>query len=91
MSEIKKVSPLLDDVELGERFSERGQTECFYCERIETGEKLVLKHIAIPESDTKVQALILTGAAADEAAANEYFRGLAEDLRAELAFRGIRA
>ena len=86
MSEIKKVSPLLDDVELGERFSERGQTECFYCERIETGEKLVLKHIAIPESDTKVQALILTGAAADEAAANEYFRGLAEDLRAELAF-----
>ena len=55
MSEIKKVSPLLDDVELGERFSERGQTECFYCERIETGEKLVLKHIAIPESDTKVR------------------------------------
>ena len=86
MSEIKKVSPLLDGVELGERFSDRGRTECYDCERIDTGEKLVLKHIAIPESDTKIQALIITGAVADEAAANEYFRGLAEDLRSELEF-----
>ena len=85
MSEIEKVSPLLDGIELGEQFSDRGQTKCYVCERIETGEELVLKHIAIPESDTKVQALILTGAAADEDAANEYFRGLAEDLRRELA------
>ena len=86
MSEIKKVSPLLDSVELGERFSDRGGTECYDCTRVETGEQLVLKHISIPESDTKIQALILTGAAADEAAANEYFRGLAEDLCAELDF-----
>ena len=85
MSEIKKVSPLLDGIELGEQFSDRGQTKCYHCERVETGEKLVLKHIAVPDSDSRIQALILTGAAADEAAANEYFRSLAEDLREELA------
>ena len=84
MSEIKKISPLLDGVELGEQFSVRGQAECYNCVRTETGEQLVLKHFSIPESETKIQALILTGAVADEKAANEYYRGLAEELCAEL-------
>ncbi len=83
MSEIKTVSPLLDGVELQEQFSDRGRAKCYECVRSESGEKLVLKHIAIPESDTQIQALILTGAAADEAAANEYYRSLAQDLRSE--------
>ena len=84
MSEITLVSPLLDGMKLLEQFSERGGTDCYYLEQIETGEPFVLKHISIPESEVKTQALILTGAVADEAAANEYYEGLAEDLRSEL-------
>ena len=84
MSEIPLISPLLDGMKLLEQFSDRGRTECFYLENSETGEQFVLKHISIPESDVKTQALILTGAVADEQAANEYYEGLAEDLRSEL-------
>ena len=84
MSEITLVSPLLDGYKLLEQFSEHDGTQCCYLEKIETGEQFVLKHISIPESETKTQALILTGAVADEASANEYYEGLAEDLRSEL-------
>ncbi len=84
MSEMKTISPLLDGVTLQEKFSDLGRSECYDCVREDSGEALVLKHIPIPESDARTQALILTGAVADEAAANEYYRGLAEDLRAEL-------
>ena len=84
MSEIKLVSPLLDGMELLEQFSDRGRTECYYLTHSETGEQFVLKHISIPESDTKTEALILTGAVADEAGANAYYEALAEDLRGEL-------
>ena len=84
MSEITLVSPLLDGMKLLEQFSQRGGTDCYYLEQIETGEPFVLKHISIPESEVKTQALILTGAVADEAAANEYYESLAEDLRSEL-------
>ena len=84
MSEIKLVSPLLDGMKLLEQFSDRGRTECYYLAHSETGEQFVLKHISIPESDTKTEALILTGAVADEAGANAYYEALAEDLRGEL-------
>ena len=84
MSELKMVSPLLDGVKILDRFSQRGQAECYACERTDSGEKLVLKHISIPGSEAMLQAMLLTGAAKDEAEANEYFRGLAEDLRSEL-------
>ena len=84
MSELNLISPLLDGLKLLEQFSERGGTRCYYLENPETGEQFVLKHISIPESETKTQALILTGAVADEAAANEYYETLAEDLRSEL-------
>ena len=84
MPEINLVSPLLDGMKLLEKFSERGGTECYYLEKTETAEQFVLKHISIPESDVKTQALILTGAVVDEQSANEYYEGLTEDLRGEL-------
>ncbi len=84
MSEIPLISPLLDGMKLLEQFSDRGRTQCAYVEKADTGEQFVLKHISIPESEVKTQALILTGAVADEAAANAYYEALTEDLRAEL-------
>ena len=84
MSEIPHISPLLDGMKLLEQFSDRGRSECCYLEKEETGEQFVLKHISIPESEVKTQALILTGAVADEAAANAYYETLSEELRSEL-------
>lgn len=84
MSEINLVSPLLDGLKQLEQFSSRGKTECYFFERSETGEQFVLKHISIPESDAKTQALILTGAVTDEQDANQYYQTVADALRNEL-------
>ena len=84
MSEIRPVSPLMDGLEVLKRFSEHGASECFYLQREGSEEQFVLKHISVPESDTKTQALILTGAVADEAGAQTYYEGVANDIRREI-------
>ena len=52
--------------------------------RSAAGHALVLKHISIPESPEKLEALLLSGAYPDRAAANEYYRLIAEDLLEEV-------
>lgn len=49
-----------------------------------TGRTLLLKHISIPTSQKQVQALIYSGAAANEDEAKKYFQNLAEAYRSEL-------
>ncbi len=83
MSEMKPISPLTEGLSIGECFSDRGRTQCFYLTRSETEEQFVLKHISIPESETKAEALILTGAVANEDSANEYYKAIAEELSQE--------
>lgn len=84
MSEINLISPLLDGMKALECFSEKNGCSCWYLEREDSDEQFVLKHISIPASDTKTEALILTGAVADEAEAQSYFEGLANDIRREV-------
>ncbi len=84
MSELKPVSPLLDGMNVLECFSTHGRTACYYLEHSESKEQYVLKHISIPESDTKTQALILTGAVADVAGAQTYYEEIANDIRKEV-------
>lgn len=83
MSEMKPISPLTEGFRMGESFSDHGRTQCFYLTRSETEEQFVLKHISIPESETKAEALILTGAVADEAGANEYYKAIAAEISQE--------
>lgn len=84
MSEIKPVSPLLDGMNVLECFSNCGRSACYEAEHSETGEKYVLKHIPIPESETKTQALILTGAVENEAGAQAYYEDVANGIRKEV-------
>ncbi len=49
-----------------------------------TGRTLLMKHISVPADQTKVEALIYSGAVPDEAAAKSYFQRLAEAYREEL-------
>ena len=44
----------------------------------------ILKHISVPESQKQVEALIFSGAAADNAAAQEYYQQVVADYQAEL-------
>ncbi len=72
MSELK-VSPLLDAMELGERFAAREGVECFYIRHPESGREFVLKHISVPASESQVRALLLSGAYSNEEDANAYY------------------
>lgn len=84
MSEIKAVYPLLEGISIGQSTSERGGCTCYAAMNTETGEKYILKHISIPESQVQVEALILTGSCADEASVKEYYTTVTEDLKQEL-------
>lgn len=85
MSELKAVSPLLDGISIGQKISEHGGVSCYPAMNTDTREKFILKHISIPESQVRVEALILTGACADNADALSYYTTVSEDLKTELA------
>ena len=77
---VRKISPLLDAMELGECFSQHDGVSCYTLTHPESGREFVLKFISIPASAEQVQALLLTGAYASEAEAAEYYRKEAEAL-----------
>lgn len=85
MAEFPAVSPLLDGFTVGECFSSRDGVSCYDLRHDASGQEFVLKHISIPESEAKVQALLLSGAYADTEAVNEYFKLVADGLSAEFA------
>ncbi len=83
----RKVSPLLDAMEIGECFAKHDGVSCYYIRHPESGREFVLKHISVPASQEQVQALLLTGAYASEAEAADYFRQEAEALVQEVEAR----
>lgn len=84
MSDIKKVSPLLDDYSLGQPYSMHNGVTCCPAIHAVTNEKFILKHISIPESQTQVDAMVLTGACLDRTSAQLYYEEVAADLVREV-------
>ncbi len=84
MPEIKLISPLLDGMEIVQCVCSGGGTSVYrlYSRRVDR--YYMLKHISIPESQTQVDALIFTGAASDEAAAQKYYEQVVSDYLEEL-------
>lgn len=72
MSELKPVSPLLDGMEIIRCLTDNGASS-LYLLRHTGGEAFILKRISIPESQTQVEALLITGAAANEEEAQRYY------------------
>lgn len=72
MSELKPVSPLLDGMEIVRCLADNGASR-LYLLRHAGGEAFILKQISIPESQTQVEALLITGAAANEEEALHYY------------------
>jgi serine/threonine protein kinase len=75
-----KVSPLLDAMEVGECFARHDGASCYYIRHPESGREFVLKHISVPAGEGQVEALLLTGAYANEQEADAYYRKEAEAL-----------
>lgn len=73
MSELKLVSPLLDGMEAVRCLADHGASQ-LYLLRHASGEAFILKRLSIPESQTQVEALLITGAAANEEEAQRYYQ-----------------
>lgn len=73
MSEFKPISPLLDGMELIRPLADSGASRLYLLRHTVGGESFILKQIGIPESQTQVEALLITGAAANEEEAARYY------------------
>lgn len=83
MSEEKSVSPLLDGFTIGTPVKSHFGVCCYPAVRENSERKYIVKTISVPASQTQLDALLITGAYQDPAAAAEYFRSQAESLMHE--------
>lgn len=84
MADAKTVSPLLDDFSLGSPFSSHNGIICCPAIHAVTKEKFILKQVSVPESQTQVNAMLLTGACADQTAAQSYYEDVTHGLEEEI-------
>ena len=77
---VRKISPLLDSMEIGECFSTHGGVSCYAIKHQESGLEFVLKYISVPAAQEQIEALLLTGAYASVEEAEAYYRKEAEAL-----------
>lgn len=80
MSEPKLISPMLDDFDMGGPISVHNGVCCCPAMRKNSDDKYIVKIISVPESQTKLDALLLTGAFADDRSALSYFEELANGI-----------
>lgn len=84
MSDIKLISPLLDQFQMGDPISSHDGVRCCPAMRKGTDERYIVKIISIPASQTQLDALLLTGAYSDVDSALNYFKELAGDIESEV-------
>ncbi len=83
MSELKLISPMLDNFMVGDAINEREGLRTYPAMRQDTEEKYIIKVISIPSKPEKLDALVLSGAYKDLASALSYYRGLADEIVSE--------
>lgn len=83
MSEPKLVSPMLDNFEMGGPISDHDGVRCCPAMRKNSDDKYIVKIISVPASQTKLDALLLTGAYSDRSSALAYFKELANGIADE--------
>lgn len=80
MSSPKLNLPMLSPYILGEVMSTHDGVSCYPAIRRGTEEKYIVKIISVPASQSKLDALLLTGAMASKEAALDYFMALSQDV-----------
>ena len=83
MSEPKLVSPLLDGYVMGAPMSRHHGVCCCPALKENSDDKYIVKIISVPASQSQLDALLLTGAYKDAAAAMEYFKELSDGIISE--------
>ena len=84
MAEITLNTALMTNMEVVDCLSRRGGTAVYLIKSLKSDHFYVLKHISVPETQRQVDALILTGAAADTTAAQAYYEQVVTDYQTEL-------
>ncbi len=84
MFEPKLISPLLDGFVMGAPMSNHDGVRCCPAMKEGSEDKYIVKVISIPASQRQLDALLLTGAYSDSAAAVDYFKSLADGVTEEV-------
>ena len=84
MSEIKLISPILDNFCIGDPISDKNGVRSCPAMKENEDDRYILKVVSIPASQTKLEALLLAGAYPNAEAANAYFLEQAQALVQEL-------
>lgn len=80
MSDPKLISPLLDGFAMGAPMSGHDGVRCCPAVKENSDNKYIVKVISVPASQKQLDALLLTGAYKDPAAAMDYFKELADGI-----------
>ena len=83
MSDPKLISPMLDGFAIGGPLGSHDGVCCCPAMKEDSDQKYIVKVISIPGSQAQLDALLLTGAYKDPAAALDYFKSLTDDVVAE--------
>ena len=83
MSEPKLISPMLDNFVMGDPISEHDGVQCCPAMEKDSDNKYIVKVISVPASQTKVDALLLSGACSSQEDALAYFKELSENIAEE--------
>lgn len=84
MPALKMISPLLDNIITGDAISDHDGIQCYPAMHEITNQKFILKVISVPASQTKFDALLLTGALKNEEEGNHYFKERVQDYISEI-------
>lgn len=84
MSEPKLISPLLDGLIIGEAINEHHGISCCPAIKEDTDEKYIVKMISVPASPTQMDALLLSGAYADEESVLAYYKEVTDEIITEI-------
>ena len=80
LSELKLISPMLDNFVMGEPMSDHHGVRCCPAMQNDSDERYIVKIISIPASQVQADALLMTGAFHNEESALAYFKELADDV-----------
>jgi len=84
LSEPRLISPMLDNFMMGGPISDHHGVCCCPAMEKDTNDRYIVKVISVPASPAKMDALLLSGAYADETAALDYFRELVNGVLEEV-------
>lgn len=84
MSELKLISPMLDNFIVGDAISDHHGVRCYPAMENETNDRFIIKVISVPATPSKLDALLLTGAYSDKASALDYFKEIADGVIQEV-------